>query len=54
MNKKTDPKNQFARLPDGQEVRIESREGDSALVRRINGSRKGTLSLCPLDKLRPV
>ena len=35
MNKKTDPKSQLARLPDGQKVRIESHEGDTVVVRRV-------------------
>jgi hypothetical protein len=54
MNKRNDPKSQLARLPDGQKVRIESREGHSVLVRRIDGPRRGTLAVCPIDKLRPI
>ncbi len=54
MNKRNDPKNQPAPLPNGQRVRIESLEGDSALVRRIGGTRRGTLAVCPIDRLRPV
>ena len=45
---------QLARLPNGEKVRIESREGDSVVVRRIDGPRKATLAICPLDKLSPV
>jgi len=54
MNKRDDPKSQRARLPNLQKVMIESREGDSALVRRFEGSRRGTRALCSIDKLRPV
>ena len=54
MNKRNDPKGQLARLPDGQKVRIESLEGDRALVRRIAGPRKGTLAVCSIGRLRPV
>ena len=54
MNKKRDPKGQLARLPNGEKVRIESRDGDSALVRRMDGPRRGTLAVCPIDKLRPI
>jgi len=43
----------LARLPDGQRVRIESCEGDSATVRRVDGDRAGTLAVCALDKLEP-
>lgn len=54
MNNKDDLKDQLARLPDGQKVLIESREGDSVLVRRVDGPRRGTLAVCSIDKLRPV
>ena len=54
MSKSNDPKGTLARLPDGQKVRIESVEGDSALVRRIDGPRRGALAVCAIDKLRPV
>ncbi len=54
MNKRSDPKSQLARLPDGQKVRIESRKGDSVLVRRIDGPRRNTLALILINKLRPV
>ena len=54
MNRSNDPKNALARLPNGQKVIIESCEGDSALVRRMDGPRSGTLAVCPIDKLRPI
>ncbi len=54
MKKNRDPKSQLARLPSGEKAKIESREGDSFLVRRMDGPRKGTLAICPIDKLRPV
>lgn len=54
MNKRNDPKSQLARLPNGEKVRIESREGDSALLRRVDGRRRGTLAVCPVEKLRPI
>jgi len=54
MNKTDDPKSQLARLPDGQRVRIESREGDRALVRRLDGPRRGTLAVCSIAKLKPI
>ena len=54
MNKKRAPKGQLARLPNGEKVRIESREGESVLVRRMDGPRKGTVAVCPLHKLSPI
>ena len=54
MNKRNDPKDQLARLPNGEKVRIESRESDSALVRRIDGPRRGSLAVCPIHKLRLI
>jgi len=54
MKKSRDPKSQLARLPSGEKVVIESREGDRALVRRMDGPREGTLAVCPIDKLRPI
>jgi hypothetical protein len=54
MNKSSDPKGPLARLPDGQKVRIEFREGHRALVRRIDGPRRGTLAVCSIDKLKRV
>jgi len=53
MNKRNDLKGQLARLPDGQQVRIESVEGESALVIRIEGPRIGTRAVCSIDKLKP-
>ncbi len=54
MNKRNDPKTQLARLPDGQKIRIESREGENVLVRRMDGPRRGTLAVCSTAKLKPV
>jgi hypothetical protein len=44
---------QLARLPDGQRVIVESQDGvpTKALVRRIGGSRAGTLAICPVSLL---
>jgi hypothetical protein len=57
----SDPNNQnaaqFYRLPDGQTiVVIESLEGNplSALVRRIDGEREGTLAICRVSNLQRV
>jgi len=44
----------LARLPDGQKVRVESREGDTVTVRRIGGPRRNTLAVCRADRLRPT
>ena len=52
MENKDDLTGQLARLPDRQKVRIESREGDTVTVRRVDGPRKGTLAVCPIHKLR--
>jgi hypothetical protein len=54
MKKSRDPKSQLARLPNGEKVLIESRDGDRALVRRMDGPRRGTLAVCLIDRLRPV
>jgi len=43
----------FCLLPDGQLVVIESREGESVLVRRIDGPRSGTVAVCSVKKLEP-
>jgi len=45
---------QFYLLPNGDKVRIESREGDSVLVRRLDGPRRGTLAVCRIDRLRQI
>jgi hypothetical protein len=45
---------QFALLLDGQRVAIESREGDSAVCRRIGGPRQGSLAICRIANLRPL
>jgi hypothetical protein len=45
---------QFARLPDGQKVKIESIEGSRAVVRRIGGERHGSLATCDVAKLEPL
>jgi len=52
MEAANDLEGQFCRLPDGQVVEIESCEGNKAVVRRIDGPRRGTLAVCPIDKLR--
>jgi hypothetical protein len=55
MRKKRDPNPLHARLPNGQKVIIKSQEGATALVMRLGGrERKGTLAVCPVDKLRPA
>jgi hypothetical protein len=38
MKKTDDPKPKFARLPNGQKVRIKSQDGDTALVMRRSWS----------------
>jgi len=46
MNTRNDPKSQFARLPSGEKVVIASREGDTALVRRMDDlDRDGLLDI---------
>lgn len=45
---------ELARLPDGQKVIVESREGDVVTVRRIGGSRGKTLAVCRVDGLTPA
>jgi nitrite reductase/ring-hydroxylating ferredoxin subunit len=52
--KRRAPKIQYARLPNGQRVIIESHEGDIATVRRIDGPGYGTLAVCPINKLKPL
>ena len=53
MKKKTDPNPVFARLPNGQKVKIKSHDGQTALVMRLGGNdRKGTLAVCSIDKLK--
>jgi hypothetical protein len=44
---------QFARLPDGQKVMIESQDGSPAwaTVRRIGGQHDGTRAVCLVSKL---
>ena len=54
MEKKDDLTGTLARLPNDELVRIESIEGTSALVRRVEGPREGTLAICELDKLLPA
>jgi hypothetical protein len=54
MENKDDLVGTLARLPDGQLARIESVEGTSAQVRRVDGDRAGTLAVCDIDKLRPA
>ncbi len=52
--KRRAPKIQYTRLPNGQRVIVESREDDTAIVRRIDGPRYGTLAVCPVQKLKPL
>lgn len=54
MNKRNDPNPLYARLPCGRKVKIKSVDGATALVQRLGGWRKGTLAVCPMDKLRPA
>ena len=51
MENKDDLTGQFARLPDGQKVRIESVDGKWATVRRIAGARHRRLAVCAVDRL---
>jgi hypothetical protein len=52
MENKDDLTGRFARLPDGQKVRIESVEGKWATVRRVGGAKHRSLAVCTLDRLR--
>ncbi len=54
--KRRDPKGELARLPHGEKVRIVSRQGDSALVRRIRpgNPRQGTRAVSPIGNLKPA
>ena len=45
---------QLSLLPDGQPVKIDTFEGDSATVRRVDGDRAGTLAVCAIEKLKPI
>jgi hypothetical protein len=54
MNATDNSAGRIARLPDGQRVAIESREGDSAVCRRIGGPRQGSLAICRIANLRPL
>jgi hypothetical protein len=54
MNDPYNRRGRLYRLPDGQKVRIESREGDLVTVRRIGGPRRQTLAVCRFDQLKPV
>jgi hypothetical protein len=40
-----------ALLPNGDKVKIQSIQGEIALVQRLSGWRKGTLALCSLTRL---
>lgn len=54
MKKADDPKPRFARLPCGRKVKIQTIDGRTALVMRLGGGdRKGTLAVCPVDRLKP-
>jgi hypothetical protein len=52
MKKKTDPN--IARLPCGRMVKIQSIDGAKAVVMRLGGIRRGTLAICPVEKLKPA
>ena len=52
METKDDLTGRFARLPNGQKVRIESVEWEVALVMRLGGLRRGTFAVCPLARLK--
>lgn len=54
MNKRNDPNPLHARLPCGRKVKIQSNDGQTAVVQRLGGLRKGTLAVCPIDKLKPI
>ena len=54
MRKKAEPNPLHARLPNGQKVEIKSQNGNTALVMRLGGLRRGTLAVCPIDKLKPA
>ncbi len=54
METTTKLEGKFARLPDGQKVRIESREDNIAVVVRIEGPRRGTRAVCATAKLQPI
>ena len=54
MENKDDLTGQLARLPDGQRVKVESCEDDTAVVIRIEGPRKGARAVCAIAKLRPI
>jgi hypothetical protein len=43
MNDPNKPEDKLYRLPSGEKVRIESREGDTVVVRRVGGPRRQTL-----------
>jgi hypothetical protein len=44
----------FARLPDGELVRIEEIVCGFATVRRVEGDRKGTIAVCAIVLLKPA
>ena len=55
MNSNDNLLGEFARLPDGQKVIIETVHGDGyASVRRVDGPHVGTLAVCLISKLEPV
>jgi len=53
MKDEDDLTGQFARLPDGQKVIVESQDGSPAwaTVRRIGGQHDGTRAVCLVSKL---
>lgn len=54
MKKKADLSPQYARLPCGRKVKIQSIDGAKALVMRLGGLRRGTVAICPVEKLKPA
>jgi hypothetical protein len=54
MKRKADPNPLHARLACGRKVKIQSIEGQTAVVQRLGGWRKGSLAVCPIDKLKPA
>ena len=52
MNDPYKLKDLIYRLPNGEKVLIESREGNTVTVRRVAGSRRMTLAVCRIDRLK--
>jgi len=52
MRKKSDPNQQHVRLPCGRKVKIQSVEGETALIIWLRGWRMGSPAVCPVAKLK--